>query len=79
MKKEKKRDAAELQLHSDQSFQYTSHGYFKLSQSYGITRHNAVDVKKSKSLQQRNGRKFLFYSENRMYLSAQTKYIQGSR
>ena len=26
-----------------------------------------------------NGRKFLFYSENRMYLSAQTKYIQGSR
>ena len=27
----------ELQLHSDQSFQYTSHGYFKLSQSYGIT------------------------------------------
>ena len=37
MKKEKKRVAAELQLHSDQSFQYTSHGYFKLSQSYGIT------------------------------------------
>lgn len=26
-----------------------------------------------------NGRKFLFYSENRMYLSAQTKYMQGSR
>ena len=26
-----------------------------------------------------NGRRFLFYSENRMYLSAQTKYIQGSR
>ena len=37
MKKEKKRVAAELQLHSDQGFQYTSHGYFNLTQSYGIT------------------------------------------
>ena len=37
MKKEKKRVAAELQLHSDQGFQYTSQGYFKLTQSYGIT------------------------------------------
>ena len=37
VKKEKKKVAAELQLHSDQGFQYTSHGYFKLTQSYGIT------------------------------------------
>ena len=37
MKKEKNRVAAELQLHSDQGFQYTSHGYFNLTQSYGIT------------------------------------------
>ena len=37
MKNEKKRVAAELQLHSDQGFQSTSHGYFKLTQSYGIT------------------------------------------
>ena len=36
MKKEKKRVAAELQLHSDQGFQYTSQGYFNLTQSYGI-------------------------------------------
>ena len=36
MKKEKKRAAAELQLHSDQGFQYTSTAYFKLTQSYGI-------------------------------------------
>ena len=36
MKKEKKRVAAELQLHSDQGFQYTSQTYFKLTQSYGI-------------------------------------------
>ena len=37
MKKEEKRVAAELQLHSDQGFQYTSQGYFNLTQSYGIT------------------------------------------
>ena len=37
MRKEKKRVAAELQLHSDQGFQYTSQGYFNLTQSYGIT------------------------------------------
>ena len=37
MKKEKKRVAEELQLHSDQGFQYTSHAYFQLTQSYGIT------------------------------------------
>ena len=32
-----KKVTAEVQLHSDQGFQYTSHGYFKLTQSYGIT------------------------------------------
>ena len=37
MRKEKKRVAAELQLHSDQGFQYTSRAYFKLTQRYGIT------------------------------------------
>ena len=37
MKQEKRRVAAELQLHSDQGFQYTSQAYFKLTQSYGIT------------------------------------------
>ena len=37
MKKEKKKVAAELQLHSDQGFQYTSQAYFNLTQSYGIT------------------------------------------
>ena len=37
MKKEKKRVAAELQLHSDQGFQYTSREYFNLTKSYGIT------------------------------------------
>ena len=37
MKREKKRASAELQLHSDQGFQYTSQAYFKLTQKYGIT------------------------------------------
>lgn len=37
MKKEKKKVAAELQLHSNQGSQYTSRAYFNLIQSYGIT------------------------------------------
>ena len=37
MKKRIKRVAAELQLHSDQGFQYTSQAYFNLTQAYGIT------------------------------------------
>ena len=37
MRREKKRVAAELQLHSDQGFQYTTQAYFKLTQKYGIT------------------------------------------
>ena len=32
-----KRAAAELHLHSDQGFQYTSQGHFNLTQEYGIT------------------------------------------
>ena len=37
MRREKKRVTAELQLHSDQGFQYTSQAYFNLTKSYGIT------------------------------------------
>ena len=37
MKQVKKMAAAELQLHSDQGFQYTSQAYFKLTKQYGIT------------------------------------------
>ncbi len=33
----KEKVTAELQLHSDQGFQYTSHGYFKLTKEYNIT------------------------------------------
>ena len=35
--KAKEKVTAELQLHSDQGFQYTSQQYFKLTQSYNIT------------------------------------------
>ena len=35
--KKKEKVTAELQLHSDQGFQYTSTGYFKLTKEYGIT------------------------------------------
>ena len=34
---EKEAVTAEIQLHSDQGFQYTSHAYFALTQKYDIT------------------------------------------
>ena len=46
MKQVKKKAAAELQLHSDQGFQYTSQAYFQLTKQYGITPY----VKERKSL-----------------------------
>lgn len=35
--KQKEKVTTEVQLHSDQGFQYTSHGYFNLTKEYGIT------------------------------------------
>ncbi len=35
--KKREKVTAEVQLHSDQGFQYTSHAYFKLTKSYNIT------------------------------------------
>ena len=35
--KKNEKVTAELQLHSDQGFQYTSQAYFKLTKEYGIT------------------------------------------
>ena len=35
--KRKEKVTAEVQIHSDQGFQYTSQAYFKLTQSYDIT------------------------------------------
>ena len=37
VRNDKKKVAAELQLHSDQGFQYTSQAYFNLTKEYGIT------------------------------------------
>ena len=37
MRREQKNVAAELQLHSDQGFQYTSQAYFNLTKQYNIT------------------------------------------
>ena len=37
VRREKKKVAEELHLHSDQGFQYTSQAYFKLTKQYGIT------------------------------------------
>lgn len=37
LKGEKKKVTAQLHLHSDQGFQYTSQAYFNLTQEYGIT------------------------------------------
>ena len=35
--KRKEKVTAQLQLHSDQGFQYTSQAYYKLTQRYGVT------------------------------------------
>ena len=45
MRREKKRVAAELQLHSDQGFQYTSQAYFNLTQEYGVMPYSCVRLK----------------------------------
>ena len=65
--KEAKREekiTAELQLHSDQGFQYTSQAYFNLTQSYGITpsmsgRGNPYDNALAEN--------FFFNSQDRVY------------
>ena len=42
MKQEKKKVAAELQLHSDQGAQYASQAYFELTQTYDILKHTTL-------------------------------------
>ena len=63
----KKKVSAELQPHYDQGFQYTSHAYFKLAQSCGITpsmsrRGNCYDNAMAEN--------FLSILKNRVYLQA---------
>ena len=67
MKQEKKKIAAELQLHSDQGFQYTSREYFNLTKQYGITPSMSREETHMTTLWP----KILFYPQNRVYLPAQ--------
>ncbi|PWM52024.1 MAG: hypothetical protein DBX60_05705 [Bacillota bacterium] len=65
-KREKKTVAVELQLHSDQGFQYTSQAYFQLTKQYGITpsmsrRGNPYDNAMAENL---------LHPQNRMHLPA---------
>ncbi len=71
MKQEKKRVAAELHLHSDQGFQYTSQAYFQLTKQYGITPSMS---RKGNPYDNAMG-KFLLYPQNRVYLPPQTGLI----
>ena len=72
MKQEKKRVAAELHLHSDQGFQYTSQAYFQLTKQYGITPSMS---RKGNHYDNAIGGKFLLYPQNRVYLPPQTGLI----
>ena len=69
MKNEKKRVAAELQLHSDQGFQYTTQAYFKLTQSYGITPSMS---RKGNPYDNAMAENFFSILKSRVYLPAQT-------
>ena len=72
IRREKKKVAAELQLHSDQGAQYASQAYFELTQQYGITPSMS---RCGNPYGQRNGGKFLLYPQNRMHLPPQTGYL----
>ena len=64
-----KRVAAELQLHSDQGFQYTSQAYFKLTKEYGITPSMS---RKGNPYDNAMAEEFLLHPQNRVHLPAQT-------
>ena len=76
MRRGKKRAAAELHLHSDQGFQYTSQAYFNLTQEYGITpsmsrRGNPYDNAMAEN--------FFLNPQDRVHLPPQTSYFLGSQ
>ena len=67
--KKKEKVTTELQLHSDQGFQYTSQAYYRLTQSYGITpsmsrRGNPYDNALAEN--------FFSILKNRVYLPCET-------
>lgn len=74
MKKEKV--AAELQLHSDQGFQYTSQAYFKLTQSYGITPSMS---RKGNPYDNAMAENFFSILKNRVHLPPQAKDVPRSK
>ena len=88
--KKKEKVTAELQLHSDQGFQYTSNAYFNLTKEYGITpsmsrRGNCYDnamaenffgILKSECI---NRRKILTYDEARQVISEYIDFYNNER
>ena len=87
---EKETATMELLLHSDQGFQYTSHGYFNLTKQYGITpsmsrRGNCYDnamaenffsILKSECI---NRRKFATFSEARLLIDEYIYFYNNER
>ena len=71
MKQEKKKVAAELQLHSGQGFPYTSQAYFNLTQEYGI----APSMSKCGNCDDNAMAENFFNPQNRVYRQKQTQVI----
>ena len=88
--KKKEKVTSEVQLHSDQGFQYTSQAYFKLTKSYGITpsmsrRGNPYDnalaenffgILKAECI---NRRKIFTYDEARLIISEYIDFYNNER
>lgn len=88
--KKKEKVTTEVQLHSDQGFQYTSQVYFKLTKSYGITpsmsrRGNPYDnalaenffgILKAECI---NRRKIFTYDEARLIISEYIDFYNNER
>lgn len=88
--KKKEKVTTEVQLHSDQGFQYTSQAYFKLTKSYGITpsmsrRGNPYDnalaenffgILKAECI---NRRKIFTYDEARLIISEYIDFYNNER
>ena len=88
--KRKEKVTAELQLHSDQGFQYTSHAYFNLTKEYGITpsmsrcgncydnamAENFFGILKSECI---NRRKILTYDEARLIICEYIDFYNNER
>ena len=72
MKQEKKKIAAELRLHSDQGFQYTSQAYFNLTKQYGLT---PFMSRRGKPYDNDMAGKFFSISSKQSASTVQTRYL----